>query len=61
MMFKYFNENNYYDEVRNVDWSTVLWEDSPDLALNAFNNLLMATIDKNVAVRKQTVRNVMAP
>lgn len=60
-MFKYFNENNYYNEVRNIDWSTVLQEEDPNTALNVFNSLLMSIIDKHAPVKKRTVRNVTSP
>lgn len=36
-MFKHFNK--YYDEVRNIDWSSVLQEEDPDFALDVFTNL----------------------
>ena len=49
------------DEVRNIDRSTVLQEEDPDLTLDVFTNLLMPINDKHAPVRKQTVRNVMAP
>lgn len=60
-IFKYYNENDYYNEVRNIDWTTVLREEDPDLALDVFTNLLIPIIDKHAPVRKQTVRNVTAP
>ena len=60
-MFKYFNENNYYEEVKNIDWSTVLQEEDPNTALNVFNKLLMPIIDKHAPLKKRTVRNVSSP
>lgn len=55
------NENNYYDEVRNVDWSTALQEEDPNTALNIFNKLVMPIIDKHGPLKKRTVRNAPSP
>ena len=60
-MFKHFNENNYYGEIKDLDWSTVLNKEDPDLALDVFTGLIMPIIDKYAPLRKQTVRNVKAP
>ena len=37
-IFKNFNEYNYCNEVREVDWSDVLQKEDPDLALRAFDS-----------------------
>lgn len=60
-MFKNFNKANYYENVTHIDWTAVLSKEDPDQALQAFNDLLRPVIEKHAPVRKQTVRNVMAP
>ncbi len=60
-IFKNFNENNYCNEVREVDWSEVLLEEDPDLALGVFDRLLLPIVNKHAPVRKLTVRNAMSP
>lgn len=60
-MFKYYNEDDYRNEVRHTDWSAVLKEDDPNLALATFTELLTPIMDRHAPVRKQTVRNKMAP
>lgn len=59
--FKHFNENSYGDEVRQVDWSEVLQEDDPNLALGVFDRLLLPIVNKYASVKKLTVRNVRSP
>lgn len=59
--FKHFNENNFCDEVRQVDWSQVLQEDDPNLALGVFDHLLFPIVNKYAPVKKLTVRNVRSP
>ena len=56
-IFKNFNEYNYCNEVREVDWSDVLQKEDPDLALRAFDSLLLPIVNKQAPVRKLTVRN----
>lgn len=52
-IFRNFNEGNYYDNLRNIDWSIVLSKEDPDLALNVFNDLLGPIIDKYAPVKKK--------
>lgn len=60
-IFKHFNENEYCEEVRNVDWSKILVEDDPDRALEAFTSSIMPIMDKHAPLRRITVRTIAAP
>ena len=60
-MFRYFNENNYYNDVSNIDWSTVLHNEDPNTALEAFNGMLIPVMNKHAPVKKKTVRSTTAP
>lgn len=59
--FKYFNEATFCNDIRNIDWSQVLQEVDPDLALEVFMNLFMPIVDKHAPLRRMTVRNIASP
>ena len=52
---------NITNEVREVDWSEVVQKEDPDLALRAFDSLLLPIVNKQAPVSKLTVRNTMSP
>ena len=52
---------NITNEVREVDWSEVVQKEDPDLALRAFDILLLPIVNKQAPVSKLTVRNTMSP
>ena len=52
-MFRNFNKNEYYEEVKNIDWSTVLDKEEPELALRAFNDLFGPLIDRHAPVKNK--------
>lgn len=60
-MFKHFNEASYCADIRNTDWSQVLEEVDPELALKVFTDLLMPIVDKHAPLRRMTVRNIASP
>jgi len=60
-VFKNFNENNYCNEVRGVDWSEVLRKEDPDLALGEFDNVLLPIVNKFAPIKKFNVRNFVSP
>lgn len=59
--YRYFNQEEYVNEIQSADWSEVYNECNPDSALNRFMNMLMKIIDKHAPLRKRTVRNRCAP
>lgn len=59
--YKFFNENNFIEDIKNVIWDEVMDSSDVNTALKAFTGRLFPIIDKHAPLKKFTVRSTYAP
>lgn len=60
-IMKRFSEEAFLNDICKTDWSSVLKEEEPDVALNVFMSKFVPVIDQHAPVKKMTVRTSGAP
>ena len=56
-----FCSDSYVKDVKNISWSVVCSEESPDAALDTFMKSLIPVTNKHAPIKKMTVKMVKSP
>lgn len=60
-MYKAFSEDNFVEDLKNVNWDLVLDRKETEAALSTFTTLLSNICDKHAPIKKRTIRKIKAP
>ena len=59
--FKNFDENNFYADLQAVPWNLIHLFDDTDDALEAWNDLFLEVVDKNIPIKEHRVKHRNQP